>query len=474
MSDVATIPVATVAVVGHTNAGKTSLMRTLTRQRDFGEISAHPATTRYVELADLAVAGQPVLRLFDTPGFEDSSGLLARIEQLKAGSGEDWVETLRDFAADESLHAGFSQEAKALGQMLASDVLLYVVDARDPVRAKHRDELELLGRCARPVLPVLNFLATGPTSEAEWREQLARVNMHAVVLFDTVAYREGDELALYKKIATLADSLAAPLERLMDQLLAARAALRRSSAVLIAELLVDVAAARRGYPAGDDAAKAEVAAALRDTVRARERTAVADLLRLHRFDELDYGPAELPFAHGAWRQDLFDPQVLEQFGFATTKALAAGATVGLVIDLMTGGLTLGAAALTGAGIGFAVDSAGRYGRQIMAAVRGHAAMTVDEATLKILLARAMALTIALLGRGHAAQIPIAEAQFDAAGALENMAAQIKRARRNRQWSALGDGGARVPSTTQRNAAIQAIANIVEQAVTEPTPTGDST
>ena len=147
MSDIAAI-----AVIGHTNTGKTSLLRTLTRQRDFGEISAHPATTRHVELAELAVDGQPVLQLYDTPGFEDSSGLLAHIEQLKSSRGEDWVETLRAFAVDNSLHASFGQEAKALAQILDSDVLLYVIDARDPVRAKHRDELELLGRCARPVV----------------------------------------------------------------------------------------------------------------------------------------------------------------------------------------------------------------------------------------------------------------------------------------------------------------------------------
>ena len=465
--------VATVAVVGHTNTGKTSLMRTLTRQRDFGEISAHPATTRHVELADLAVAGQPVLRLFDTPGFEDSSGLLTRIEQLKASSGEDWVETLRDFAADKRLHADFSQEAKALEQIMASDVLLYVIDARDPVRAKHRDELELLGRCARPVLPVLNFVATAPAQEAEWRQQLARVNMHAVVLFDTVIYREADELALYKKIATLADSLAAPLAQLTDQLSAARASLRHSSAWIIAELLVDVAAARRRYPSGDDAAEDVVAAMLQDAVRAREQTAVTDLLQLHRFDKRDYAPAELPFAHGAWQQDLFDPEVLERFGFDTTKALAAGATAGLAIDLMTGGLTLGAAALTGAGIGFAIDSARRYGRQIVAAVRGFATMTVDDTTLKSLLAREVALTVALLGRGHAAQTPIAATEFDAADVLDRMATQLARARRNRHWSALGDDRARPPSMTQRNAAIQTIAGTVEQAVTEPPPIGET-
>ena len=38
-----------VAVVGHTNTGKTSLLRTLTRNAEFGEISSRPGTTRHVE-----------------------------------------------------------------------------------------------------------------------------------------------------------------------------------------------------------------------------------------------------------------------------------------------------------------------------------------------------------------------------------------------------------------------------------------
>ena len=128
-----------IAVVGHTNTGKTSLMRTLTRQRDFGEISAHPATTRQVELAELVVAGHPALHLFDTPGFEDSSGLLAHIERLRADRGEDWIEALEAFVREPELQGGFDQEAKALRQVLASDVLLYVIDWRCPM-ARRRDQ----------------------------------------------------------------------------------------------------------------------------------------------------------------------------------------------------------------------------------------------------------------------------------------------------------------------------------------------
>ncbi len=41
------------AVVGHTNVGKTSLLRTLTRDVGFGEVSHRPSTTRHVEGARL-------------------------------------------------------------------------------------------------------------------------------------------------------------------------------------------------------------------------------------------------------------------------------------------------------------------------------------------------------------------------------------------------------------------------------------
>ncbi len=65
------LPVLKIAVVGHTNVGKTSLMRTLTRDVDFGEVSDRPATTRRVEGTGLFVDCRKVLELYDTPGLED-------------------------------------------------------------------------------------------------------------------------------------------------------------------------------------------------------------------------------------------------------------------------------------------------------------------------------------------------------------------------------------------------------------------
>ena len=65
------------AVVGHTNTGKTSLLRTLLRNADFGEVRDSAGTTRHVEAAQLLLQGKPYIELRDTPGLEDSVALAA-------------------------------------------------------------------------------------------------------------------------------------------------------------------------------------------------------------------------------------------------------------------------------------------------------------------------------------------------------------------------------------------------------------
>ena len=73
-----------VAVVGHTNTGKTSLLRTLARDVGFGEVSDSAGTTRHVEGLRLMADGVPAVELFDTPGLEDAIALLEFIDGLVA------------------------------------------------------------------------------------------------------------------------------------------------------------------------------------------------------------------------------------------------------------------------------------------------------------------------------------------------------------------------------------------------------
>ncbi|EPM85401.1 hypothetical protein A3SM_07948, partial [Pseudomonas syringae pv. actinidiae ICMP 18886] len=82
MTEMDNAPAIKLAVVGHTNVGKTSLLRTLTGDVSFGEVSHRPSTTRYVEGARLSVDGQALVELYDTPGLEDAIALLDYLERL--------------------------------------------------------------------------------------------------------------------------------------------------------------------------------------------------------------------------------------------------------------------------------------------------------------------------------------------------------------------------------------------------------
>ncbi|WP_374370509.1 GTPase, partial [Piscinibacter sp.] len=197
------------AVVGHTNAGKTSLLRTLTRRRDFGEVSSQPGTTRHVEAVELAGDDGVRLRFLDTPGLEDPIGLLHALGPLRADMTPP--QRIRAFLATRAADEAFEQEAKVLRALLEVDAALFVIDAREPVLAKFRCEVEILASCGKPVLPVLNFVRDAGSREAEWGALLTDFALHAQVRFDAVAPFDGAERQLYDSLALLLPARQAPL-----------------------------------------------------------------------------------------------------------------------------------------------------------------------------------------------------------------------------------------------------------------------
>jgi len=199
------------ALVGHTNVGKTSLLRTLTRDIDFGEVSHRPSTTRHVEGARLSVDGEALLELYDTPGLEDAIALRDYLEQLeRPGERLDAATLLDRFLDSVEARQRFEQEAKVIRQLRASDAGLYVIDAREPVLAKYRDELAVLAGCGRPLVPVLNFVAADGHRADDWRAILARLGLHALVRFDSVAPPADGEA---RRVRLVSRGCLAPSER---------------------------------------------------------------------------------------------------------------------------------------------------------------------------------------------------------------------------------------------------------------------
>ncbi|MDE1168437.1 MAG: GTPase/DUF3482 domain-containing protein [Pseudomonas sp.] len=428
------------AVVGHTNVGKTSLLRTLTRDVGFGEVSHRPSTTRHVEGARLSVDGQPLLELYDTPGLEDAIALLDFLERLdRPGERLDGPARTERFLQGSEARQRFEQEAKVLRQLLACDAGLYVIDAREPVLAKYRDELEVLAGCGKPLLPVLNFVSSAEHREGEWREALARLGLHALVRFDSVAPPEDGERRLYESLALLLEHSRDALQRLIDDQQQQRIAREHSAVRLIAELLIDCAACRRSVPSAPAAVEKAIGE-LRESIRQREQRCVEALLRLYAFRVQDAAASDLPLLDGRWGDDLFNPETLKQLGVRVGSGIAAGAAAGAGVDLLVGGLTLGLAALAGAIAGGALQTARGYGGRLLGKLKGQRELTVDDNVLRLLALRQRQLLQALNSRGHAAmgRIEVAPPQ-DKTWREGKLPEALGKARAHPQWSSLNPG-----------------------------------
>ena len=391
------------AVVGHTNTGKTSVLRTLLRDVYFGEVKNEAATTRHVERAQLtdSQTGEVLVTLYDTPGLEDASGLMDWLEDNTA-SRRDGIERLQQFLAapiamgDTSGLQGiedYSQEAKVIRQLLASDMAIYVVDAREPVLGKYKDELAILSWAAIPVMPVFNFTNSQDANIDDWQTMLARRNLHISTRFDSVAFEFADEMHLWQNLATMLTH-SEMLEQLMQSRTADWTQLYDEAHIIIADFLLNVAAMKREINEDDDPML--TLTQMQEAVRQSERAMQHQLLNSYKF--YDNAVAVTPLELQAYQQDPFDPELLKSYGIRTTSGAAAGALLGLGIDAAALGTTLGLGAALGGIAGGLLSNTSNIADRISGVKR----LYIDPATLTLLATRALDLLTALRHRGHAA------------------------------------------------------------------------
>lgn len=420
------------AIVGHTNVGKTSIMRTLLRDVYFGEVKNAPATTRHVEKAMISDSKtkENLVALYDTPGLEDATGLLDWLEDNTA-SRRDGVERLQQFLANDIAQNDFSQEAKVIRQLLASDIAIYVIDAREPVLGKYKDELTILSWSAIPVMPVFNFSHENHSYIEDWQVMLARRNLHVLAKFDSVAFEFDDEMKLWQNLATM---LIQP--QILNQLISQRQEdwlnLYEEANIKIAHFLLNVASFVESIHEEDD--PLPTLAKMQEKVRQAERSLQDELLNLYKFYDNTVDTTTLELTQ--YQRDPFDSELLANYGLRTTGGVATGALIGLGIDTMALGTTLG----LGTALGGLIGGIAGNGSSIADKLNGVKRLYIDPATLALLATRATNLLATLRHRGHADTHKVVQGSqvLTPIFSADKLPDLLKKARNKPQWSSLND------------------------------------
>lgn len=430
-----------ILLAGHTNVGKTSLLRTLGRLSDFGEVSASPSTTRQIQPLPLIETDTLRITFFDSPGLEQTEPLLDRLVD-HGETRHDHARRLRALLDDHALRQQAEQELRVLRQAMDCDACLFVIDAREPVLEKYLDELFILSRTGRPLLPLLNFTAGTDSREAAWRDAL-RAQGHAVtVAFDAVVYSWDSERRLYRNLAAVFPGA----EQALDELIRIRS--RESDWRLeaaceaLAAGLIGLAAARQQADADDAAAMQSARDALAADARDREQRIITRILAAFSYDpEILGGALHEDVTDGRWQSDPLSASTLRYYGIKSVGPVMSGLVAGGTVDIAAGGTSLGLGALTGGLLGAGVAGRQRLRTALDRHLRGIETVMLNEAVLRLIGSRNLQLIAQLRQRGHASQRHVVRTtEAESAGSLfrKGLPRPLLDARGASQWAA--DGG----------------------------------
>lgn len=434
------------ALISHTNNGKTTLARTLIGA-DIGEVRDAAHVTLHAESHTLIETPQgDALQLWDTPGFGDSVRLLKRLDRADNPVGWFLREVL-DRYRDHSFW--LSQQALRTARDSADIVLYLVNSAEHPSDAGYLPaEMKILEWLGKPVLVLLNQMgAPRPAAEehaeqARWRDHLrqfpavrdvlaldafARCWVHERVFFEAVGRQlAAPMLPVYARLfATWEASNAQRYEQSMQLLAAQLVSAAQDSVTIEAETgsLLKSALKVVGIGKNEEGQRQERAmAALISRLNLATGDMTRALLILHKLD-----PAEVAAINARVHDNFAVRAPIDKTQAGLLGAMISGAATGLSADLMTGGLSLGGGALLG-GVAGALTFAGAAWGFNASTNRNQATMQFTVAFMRTLVVADVLryLAVAHFGRGRGnfvegeapafwqAEVEQAVAQHDAA------------------------------------------------------------
>jgi Domain of unknown function (DUF3482)/50S ribosome-binding GTPase len=409
------------SLVSHTNAGKTTLARTLLG-RDIGEVRDAPHVTEFADVFTMLETPQgESMRLWDTPGFGDSVRLAKRLRESSGAMGwflsevwDRWRD--RPFWASQQALRNVRDEA---------DVMLYLVNASEAPEAAGyvQPEMELLAWVGKPVIVLLNQLGAPREAAMEgaeleqWRRHLAAfVHVKAVLPLDAFArcwVQEGSLLQAIEEV--IAGERRALMGRLHSAWENQRLVTFEASVGSIASSLARLAGAFEMMPdagslrsrlrsvgaalgvgSSDESPAAAAQKKLAERMAEEVRTNTLELIRLHGLDgEVQGEILSRLTTHFETRLRLDEGKA------AVWGGLVTGALAGLKADVLSGGLTLGGGLIAGGLLG-ALGAAGlaRCVNLVRGTDRSWLSWNAESLDAMVDAALLRYLTVAHFGRGR--------------------------------------------------------------------------
>jgi GTPase Era involved in 16S rRNA processing len=339
------IPV--LAIMGHPNAGKSSVVATLT-ENDRIAIDKRAGTTTTSDEYPVVIDGENIMVFIDTPGFQNPSDIL---EWFQAHPDErDLAEAFVAKHGDDPL---FSHDCALLRPVADGAGIILVVDGSKRIKEKDRTEMELLRLTGRPRMAILNNLTNIDKHMPAWQDALNK-SFNSVREFNAHRATYAERIALLNALKTI-DQRWEPMltetvrafqrdwERRIEQSAQTIVALMHEALAYKVTRIVKV----------DDVDSDNEREAI------REKLAEAFQNGLRRMESDAQKKIRAHFHHNVWdlpsdsllSKDLFSREVGQALGLnqrqMAVAGAAAGAATGGAIDLVVGGISLGAAALIG-------------------------------------------------------------------------------------------------------------------------------
>lgn len=399
-----------ISVIGPTNEGKTSVLRTLTGDPNFGEVNPLSGTTKKALIQKVFFSGAELLQLIDTPGFQMSGAILDRLESENFQPEQILTAIPKD-------DVNYTHDLRAWREIVRCDIIVYVANIREtPEQSLIRDSLDLLAGIKKPILVIFNNIPDeqDPSGTIDdyrelWITELRKRQIYTWQIYDAHHRDFENEVELFEKLAVyITDPIAVKVLKLELENRRSREIRRmQDSRRIICDLLLraaDLKAEERNVsPQERNKRNEKVLDELNQTIYETEHQAHVELLQAWGFGVgiLDSTLISVS-ARTTEANDLFGKEAFERYTGGTSLGAGIGAGIGLALDIALAGLSLGTGMAIGAVVGGAVGG-GISGFQQLHYDKATRIITAlpEKEVLFLLLNRAVELVRKLQARGKA-------------------------------------------------------------------------